>query len=573
MNDFFCLIRKSSVALAVTLAISTLSGCGSDDDKDVSTAGPTTPGTPATPASFSYVEGTIDAAHKAMAAGTLTCHQLVQGYLDRIQAYDFDTTGPELRSVIAVNPNALVDADKLDAAYKKSGLTGPLHCVPVLPKDNFDTADMPTTAGGLALKTSQPPDDAFTIQKLRAAGAVILGKANLDEFAFGFVGSSSMRGQVKNAYDQTKGPGGSSSGTGAAISASLAMVGLGSDTGGSVRVPSAVEGLVGIRPSLRLVSQDGIVPLAHFQDTAGPMCRTVQDCALLLDAMVGFDPGAGSNQRLSSDRKAVLIRNADEYKRITRIPSSYTAYLQKDGLKGARIGVVRALFGSNAQVLATMEAAIQRMKDAGATVEDVTIPDLSTITGSYASVSSYEFKNNLTEYLSSWSNSVDGHPLTFADVRASGGYESRNTSTFASYDTAGTNPESNPAYIKNTDERNPYVRARITRALDNVDASGASLGAPYDVLVYPGVLATAPNIGSSPNTGSNNRLSPFTGFPAMAIPAGMADMGSGNPRLPVGMEMLAREFDEPTLIRIGYSWQESAHPREAPTFTPELARK
>jgi Asp-tRNA(Asn)/Glu-tRNA(Gln) amidotransferase A subunit family amidase len=565
MNDFFCLIRKSGAAVAVTLAISTLSGCGSDDDKDVST-----PSTTAAP--FNYVEATISDAQTAMKEGRLTCHQLVQGYLDRIQAYDFDTSGPELHSVIAVNPNALSDADKLDAAFKKSGLTGPMHCVPVLPKDNFDTADMPTTAGGTALRTSQPPDDAFTIQKLRAAGAIILGKANLDEYAFGFVGSSSMRGQVKNAYDQTKGPGGSSSGTGAAISASLAMVGLGSDTGGSVRVPSAVEGLVGIRPSLRLVSQDGIVPLAHFQDTAGPMCRTVQDCALLLDAMVGFDPGAGSNQRISIDRKAVLMRNADEYKRITRIPASYTSYLQKDGLKGARIGVVRALFGTNAQVLATMEAAIQKMKDAGATVEDVTIPDLSTIT-SYSSVSSYEFKNNLTEYLSSWSNSVDGHPLTFADVKASGGYETRNTSTFNSYDTLGTNPESNAAYIKNTDERNPYVRARITRALDNVDASGASLGAPYDVLVYPGILAPAPALGSSPSTGSNNRLSPFTGFPAMAIPAGMTDMGTGNPRLPVGMEMLAREFDEPTLIRIGYAWQETAHPREAPTFTPELAKK
>lgn len=569
MHAFVCLVRKTGVAVSVALAISTLSGC-SDDDKDVAS----TPATPTAPAAtFTFVEGTITDLQKDLVSGALTCHQVVQGYLDRIQAYDFESTGPQLKSIVSINPDALAQADALDAAYKASGkLSGPLHCVPVLPKDNFDTVDMATTAGALALQMSRPPDDAFTIKKIRDAGAIIIGKANMDEFAFGFVGSASIRGQVKNAYDQTKGPGGSSSGTGAAISASLAMVGLGSDTGGSVRVPSAVEGLVGIRPSLRLVSQDGIIPLAHFQDTAGPMCRTVQDCALLLDAMVGFDSTAGSNQRVSIDRKAVLMRNADEYKRLTRTPASYTSYLVKDGLKGARIGVVRALFGTNANVLAAMEAAIQKMKDAGATVEDVTIPDLSTIT-SYSSVSSYEFKNNLTEYLSSWSNSTDGHPLTFADVKAGGLYESRNVSTFNSYDTLGTDPENNANYIKNTDERNPYVRARITRALDNVDATGASLGEPYDVLIYPGILATAPAIGSSPSTGNNNRLSPFTGFPAMAIPAGMVEPVVGQPKLPVGMEMLAREFDEPTLIRIGYAWQETAKPREAPTFTPELAKK
>ncbi|MDQ8036880.1 MAG: amidase family protein [Pedobacter sp.] len=569
MHAFVCLVRKTGVAVSVALAISALSGCN-DDDKDVAST-PTSPAAPT--ATFQYVEGTITDLQKDLASGALTCHQVVQGYLDRIQAYDFEAGGPELKSIVTVSSNALADADALDAKFKSTGkMSGPLHCVPVLPKDNIDTVDMPTTAGALALQSSRPDDDAYIIQKIRNAGGIIIGKANMDEFAFGFVGSASIRGQVKNAYDQSKGPGGSSSGTGAAISASLAMVGIGTDTGGSVRVPSAVEGLVGIRPSLRLVSQDGIIPLAPTQDTAGPMCRTVQDCALLLDAMVGFDSSSHSNQRISFERKAALIRSATEYNRLTRTPASYTSYLEKDGLKGARIGVVRALFGTNANVIAAMEAAIQQMKDAGATVEDVTIPDLSTVT-SYSSVSSYEFKNSLTAYLSSWSNALDGHFLTFDEVKASGLYESRNTSSFNSYGTNGTNPEANATYIKNTDERNPYARARITRALDNVDAAGLPLGEPYDVLLYPGILGTAPNIGSSPSTGNNNRLSPFTGYPAMAIPAGMVEPVVGQPKLPVGMEMLAREFDEPTLIRIGYAWQEYAKPRQAPTFTPELAKK
>ena len=556
---------NAKVWLAPALLGVMLAGCGGSDSND--NDGTAEPGGEAE--SFTYVEGTISQAQAALKSGEMTCEEMVQGYLARIQAYD--RQGPSLQSVIAVNPNALDDARDLDQFYATDGFKGPLHCVTVLLKDNFDTFDMPTTAGGLALETSQPPDDAFSVARLRDAGAIIIGKANLDEYAFGFRGSSSVGGQVRNSYDPTKGPGGSSSGTGSSIAASFAMVGTGSDTGGSIRVPSSLHGLVGIRPSLRLVSQDGIVPLAHWQDTGGPMCRTVEDCALTLGAMVGYDPGASSGQRFRFDHDADLMASPFEYQLATLAPSSYTKYLDSAALKGARIGVVRALFGDgegeNAEVQRVIEAALDRMRAAGATVEDVTIPDLSTILSDYRSVSRYEFKTNLTEYLESWPSSTDGHPRSFEEVYQSGGYEERNQRTFEFYDGAGTDLENNEDYLKNINERPDYVRQRFLAALENIDASGRSAGEPYDVLLYPSVLSLAPDVGNSPSAGSNNRLSPFSGFPALTMPAGMADT---DPALPVGMEMLGREFDEGTLIKLAYAYQELAKPRQAPTFTPEL---
>ena len=579
---------KPGFLFLLCLLTALLAGCSDSDGGDVDVDAP---------AEFAFVEGTIAQAHAAMRSGTLSCEALVQGYIDRIEAYD--RAGPELRSVISINPYALERASTLDARYADGGLTGPLHCVPVLLKDNFDTVDVYTTAGGLALETSQPPDDAFSVQGIVDAGGIVLGKANLDEFAFGFQGSSSVRGQVRNAYDPTKGPGGSSSGTGAAVAASLAMTGTGSDTGGSVRVPSSVEGLVGIRPSLRLVSQDGIVPLAASQDTAGPMCRTVEDCALMLDAMVGFDDGEYSNQREAFAYDSALIETADDYRTVTGVPETYTGYLDADGLDGARIAAIRPLFGDgegdNAAVQAELMAAIERMRDAGATVDVLTEDDLAARNVSidaltdFDSNSRYEFRQDLTAYLMSWSSAVDQHPRSFDAVEASGGYEARNEGTFAFYGAIGraienTDDDSEQAvayraaYERNLEERPDIVRNGLLRILDNRagnDLNAQALGAPYDALLYPSVLSLAPELGDSPNAGSNNRLSPFSGFPALTMPAGMVDDPDpdteGEPALPVGMELLAREFDEPTLIRLAYGYQQAAEPRAAPTFTPELA--
>lgn len=557
------LFVQSKTLVFCLLASAVLSACG---DADTTTVPPD----PAPLAEFKPVEGTIAQLHAALAAGTTSCEQVVQHYIDRINAYD--SLGPTLNSVIAVSATALDTAREQDLALASGESMQPLQCVTVLLKDNIDTADMPTSAGGLALQYSQPEDDAFIVQRLRAQGAIILGKANLDEFAFGYQGSSSMRGQVKNAYDQTKGPGGSSAGTGAAIAASFAMVGLGTDTGGSIRVPSSLEGLVGLRPSLRLVSQDGIVPLAHTQDTAGPMCRTVEDCALVMDALVGYDASTHSGQRRSYEHDAELVGSAVAYRDMTNLPDSYAAELSATALQGAHIGVVRALFGDgsseeNAAVQAVMNAALEKMAAAGATVEDVTIPGLDTILSKYKSVSRYEFCNDLTEYLSSWSNTLDNHYTSFQEVAQSLAYETRNQSTFTFYGYYCGDQSANADYQLNLVERPQVVRAALLQALENLDDAGIAQGAEFDVIVYPTILGLAPALGTSPSAGSNNRLSPFSGFPALTMPAGMA---ATTPALPVGLEMLGREFAEATLLKLAYSYQQQASPRQAPLYTPEL---
>jgi amidase len=527
--------------------------------------------------SFPVVEATVADVHAAFAAGELSCVDLVQAHLERIAAYD--DAGPQLQAVLSLAPDVLGTAADLDARYAAEGPTGPLHCIPVLVKDNVDTADLPTTAGSRALETARPPDDARIAAGLREAGAIVLGKANLDEFAFGFAGSSSLGGQVRNPYDPSRGPGGSSSGTGAAVAASLAVAGVGTDTGGSIRVPSSVQGLVGIRPSMRLVSQDGIVPLAHFQDTAGPMCRTVQDCALVLDAMVGFDDSVWTSgqhtEPMSRDDDATPMLSAEHYAAVTGVDAdhTYTDALDAAALDGARIGVVRGLFGSDPDVVAALESAITAMQAAGATVEDATIPDLSQVTG-YSSVSAYEFRDHLTEYLMSWP-SVPGdlHKRSFEEVAASLQYETGRAPTFALYGVQGHTRYQTAAYDDNTHGRTAFVRPRVRAALDNTTLAGEPLGAPFDALLYPSVQSP-PAVGGPPATGSNNRLSPFTGFPALSMPAGFTPATPDRVALPIGMELLGREFDEATLIGLAYAYQQAVAgtslARQAPTFTPEL---
>lgn len=532
---------------------------------------------------FPLVEATVSDFHEAMRKGEVSCRDVVQGYLQRIAAYDADPgaaypASPALRSVITVNAAAsLAKADELDRQFFSTGmLVGPMHCVTVLAKDNYDTADMKTTAGSVVLRNNQPPDDAYTVRRIREAGGIIIGKANLDEFAFGFTGSSSVGGKTRNAYVPDNSAGGSSSGTGTSIAASLAMVGLGTDTGGSVRVPAAVEGLYGLRPTLRLVSQDGIVPLAHGQDTGGPLCRSLPDCALTLDAMVGFDAAGTSGQRTAKAWDAPLVASATAYDAMTSRPASYTTALTIDGLKGARIGVVRAMFPAatpaNQLFLDTLDTALVRMRAAGATVEDVTIPDRAAILTSYASLSSYEFRDDLTTYLSSWSSSADGHPRTTEEVGAlMASLEPTRSANFNVYIATGTNRLTNPIYQNNLKPRDEFVIPRVQAALDNRNfVTGVSQGAAYDVLVYP-VLQGFNS--TSVNAGSNNRLSAFTGFPALAFPAGFVKASSTSPSVePVTLEMIGRAFAEPTLLRLGYGWQSVTAARVPSPLAPELAR-
>jgi Asp-tRNA(Asn)/Glu-tRNA(Gln) amidotransferase A subunit family amidase len=556
----------------VRLAVTLVFGVGAlvAPIRNPSVASAATPGT-----SFQWVEATIEDVRLALESGSLDCESLVSGYLQRIAAYD--DQGPALRSVITVHAQAVGKARALDDAYASAGPVGPLHCVPILLKDNIDTFDLPTTAGSRSLEGAQPPDDAFVVARLRAAGALVLGKANMDEFAMGFGGSSSLGGTVRNPYDPARGPGGSSSGTAAAVAASLSLTGLGTDTGGSIRVPSSAQGLIGIRPSLRLISQDGVLPLAHFQDTVGPMCRTVEDCAALLDAMVGFDPSSLSGQNtepLQRDDEAVAISSEAEYlDEVGLQPDDrYLDVLDPNGLRGARIGVVPALFGGDPDVVATVEAAIEAMERAGAVVESVTIPQLSTITG-YASVSRWEFRDHLTQYLDSWPSDQDGHPRSFEEVAISLEYETNRAPSFVNYGSSGAIRFVDPDYEKNTHERSEYVRPRVLAALNNVDIEGNPLGEPYDALLYPSVQSP-PVVGGPPQSGSNNRLSSFTGFPALSMPAGFTVATPERVALPIGMEMLGREFHEATLLRLAYGYQEAVEgtplARQAPKTTPEL---
>lgn len=571
--------RVTRVACTI-LFTAVLAACGGNDDD---TAEGDAVVLKADRKPFPLVEATIEGFHAAMRTGDVSCRDVVQGYLARIAAFDADAStaypdSPALHSVIATNPDALAKADELDRVFFKTGkMVGPMHCVTVLAKDNFDTYDMKTTAGSLALKNNQPPDDAYVIKKIRDAGGIIIGKANMDEFAFGFTGSSSVGGKTKNAYIPANSAGGSSSGTGTSIATNLAMIGLGSDTGGSVRVPSAVEGLYGLRPTLRLVSQDGIVPLAHGQDTAGPLCRQVQDCALVMDAMAGYDSATGSGQRNAKAWDAPLVGSAAAYASMTMQPATYMTSLSATGLKGARIGVVRGMFptatATNQAFIDTLNAALEAMKAAGATVEDVGISDRTTILTGYSSLSTYEFRDNLTEYLSSWSSATDAHLRTTEEVAtALETLEPDRVANFKSYVTAGTNKEANANYLRNLKPRDEYVIPRVTAALDNIDfTTSQSKGMAYDVLVYP-VLQGFNS--TSVNSGSNNRLSPFTGFPALAFPAGFVKSKDTSTSVePVTFEMIGRAFAEPTLFKLAYGWQKTTTARVPSPLAPELVAK
>lgn len=352
------------------------------------------------PRLFRFEEMTIAQLQAGMRKGTLTSRQLVQAYLERIA--ELDRKGPALRAVMEVNPDALAIADSLDAERKAKGPRGPLHGIPVLIKDNIDTADrMMTTSGSLALAGVRHKRDAFVAERLRAAGAVILGKTNLSEWANirsarSSSGWSGRGGQVRNPYALDRSPSGSSSGTGAAIAASFAAAGIGTETDGSIVSPSSVNSLVGIKPTLGLVSRSGIIPISHHQDTAGPMCRTVADAATLLGALTGADP-----------RDPATAASEGHARR------DYTSFLDANGLKGARIGIVRKdLMGFSPWSDRIAEAAIAAMKKRGAVIVDsLAIPDLAQLGGPELTVLLYDLKMDLNAYLGSLGKDSPVHTL------------------------------------------------------------------------------------------------------------------------------------------------------------------
>jgi amidase len=471
-------------------------------------------------------EATIFELQHAMKKGDLTSEELVTFYLDRIEEYD-DT----INSIITIDQGAIAKAKQLDKERKGGKVRGALHGIPVILKDNYDTYDMPTTAGSLSLEGSIPPDDAYQAKRLREEGAIILGKANLHEFAFGYLTISSLGGQTYNPYDLTRYPGGSSGGTAAAVASNFAAVGLGTDTGGSIRVPASFNNLVGIRPTMGLASRDGIIPLALTQDVGGPIARTVEDAAVILDTIAGYDP-ADSVTAASNGF----------------IPKTYTHYLKKNGLKNARIGVVRALYGNDPQINLAMDQAIEDMEKLGADVVEVTVPNLNQIL-SYPSLSNFEFKVDLNNYLASLGPNAPFKSL--AEIIESGKYDPSIENALITRNNRGS-LENDTVYQDIITNRPKLTKESLNTVLNENE---------LDVLVYPTLNALPAVLGTNQGSGSAPMLSPFSGFPSISVPAGFSDNG-----LPIGMELLGREFAEPTLIKLAYSYQEGTDHRKAPVL-------
>ena len=483
-------------------------------------------------AQVEVTEATLVELQEAMAAGRATSVDITSAYLARIEAYD--RSGPRLNAIIRLNPHALADAERLDAERARQGPRGPLHGIPVLLKDNYDAFDMPTSAGTLTLAGLVPPDDAFQVRKLRDAGAVILGKTNLHELAYGITTIAALGGQTLNPYDPTRNPGGSSGGTGAAIAASFAAVGWGSDTCGSIRIPASHNNLVGLRPTKGLSSIDGIVPLAHTQDVGGPLARTATDLAIALDATVGADPADPATRALEG-RALPRFREA----------------LAGATLAGVRLGILAGLFGDtpeDAAVAGVVRAAIGRMVELGADTVTIDIPDYqSLISGS--SVIAHEFKWDLGDYLAS----VPDAPVSSLEEMLDRGLNHAALVPILERSTAPASRDTE-AYRDALAKRGPLRDAVIAA----MDAGGV------DALVYP-TIRTVPNQIGEPQRGSNCQLSATSGLPAISFPAGWSD------GLPVGVEMLARPFADARLVGIAYAFELADRQRRAPAVTPPLA--
>lgn len=496
----------------------------------------------ATSRAFALEEATISAIHAAFAARQLTCAQLVRSYLARIEAYD--DQGPALNALLTVNPRALETAAEMDKAFAADkSIRRSLHCIPVILKDNYDTADMPTTGGAETLAQSRPMEDAFVVRRLRQAGAIIIAKANLGELAIGDGTTvSSLGGRTRNPYDPLRTPGGSSGGTGASIAANFAVLGTGSDTGQSIRSPASAQSLVGLRPTRGLVSRNGIIPYSPTQDEAGPITRTAEDAARMLDVMVGYDP--------ADPITAFGLHKS---------PTSYTTFLDANGLKGARIGVLTSFLGQEAvhrEVNAVVEAARKKMTVLGATVVSITVPTLNDLIQNIA-VTSFELKIALNSYFARLGPRA---PVkTLEEFIARGEFHSTNKGALEAAQAVvdGTNS----AEYKNRLLR----RLDLRQALMTVMADNR-----LDAIMYPPQRRLVALIGE-PQLERNGVLSNGTGFPAIAFPGGFSAPTSSAPLgVPIGIELLGPDWSEPVLLKLAHAFEQAAQIRKPPVSTPPL---
>ena len=483
---------------------------------------------------FEVAEASIADLQKAMTEGRVTSKALVEAYLNRVAA--FDRQGPRLNALITVNSNALREAEALDRERAAKGPRGPLHGIPVIVKDNYSTADMQTTAGTMALLGFVPNADAFQVRKLREAGAVILAKSNLHELASGITTVGSAFGETRNPYDPARNPGGSSGGTGAAIAASFAAAGMGSDTCGSIRIPSSVNNLVGLRPTKGLSSIAGIVPLSTTQDVGGPLARSVADLAAMLDATIGEDP---------ADAATKLPAGLSRPKFVEAIASA--------ALKGARIGILEPLFGDAAddqEVIRIVRASIDELKKEGVTAVPVPMPELqAALDGS--SVINAEFKEDLGKYLAGSGNP----PVHSLEEIVRGGLYHSSLSGVLNLRVAS----------KGRDSREYQIAMAKRTAIQQVMLKLME-DQKLDALLYPTLRRKPARVGE-PQGGSTCQLSASTGFPAISMPAGFTADG-----LPVGVELLGKAWDDAKLAGYAYAYELATHHRRAPARTPALTR-
>jgi len=488
--------------------------------------------------SFELLEATIPELQAALAAGTVTSRDLVSMYLARIDAYD--QKGPALNAISAINSQAQAQAEALDAERRTRPLRGPLHGIPIIIKDNYETVTMQTADGSRSLAGWVAGTDAVLVRKLRDAGAIVIAKSNMHEFARGITTLGSLFGQTRNPYMLDRNPGGSSGGTGAAIAANFAAVGMGSDTCGSIRIPASHNSLAGIRGTQGLASRTGIIPLSTTQDIGGPIGRSVTDVAIVLDAIVGYDPA-----------------DPETAASIGHIPKSYTEFLQLGGLRGARIGTLTNLFGADpadAEVATVVRAGINQMKASGAELVEVTIPGLNELLMDRLNgflILTQDFKFDFNAYLAAHPTapvrtleevlaSGKYHPALEAGLRTSQAVESRDTKEYLEH------------IVKRDTLRQAILKAMADHRLD--------------ALAYPTIRRKA-NVAGQPQVGTNCHLSANSGLPAIVAPGGFTPDG-----LPVGVELLGRAWSEPLLIKLAYAYEQATRHRRPPSSTPALTR-
>ena len=484
---------------------------------------------------FNVIELTIAQAHDALRTNKITCEQLTRRFLNRIKAYDQTTN---LNAIIYINLNAINKARALDKKYAEQHTMRKLHCIPVILKDNFDTADMPTEAGSIALQGSIPSDDAFMVKRLRQEDAIIIAKSNMGEWAFSpYDTISSSHGETLNAYDLTRVPAGSSGGTASAIAANFGIIGMGSDTGNSIRGPASHLSLVGIRSTIGATSRDGIVPLVLNRDIGGPLMRTVTDTAIVFTVIKGFDP-EDTSTRLS----------------IGRVKDDYEKYLKQDGLKGVRLGVLRELYETDtadAEVLQLMVQAINDLRQAGAIIIDPFVIDdfeqLKNATG-FCSRFYYDLKN----YLATLGKHAPIKSLD--DVYQQKLFREQNMEAMQwALDEKGDPAMQNPPCIDVAGDprRKALLSAVITEMND----------ARVDAIIYPSWSNPPRKLAdnTSPHGNNSAAIAPHTGQPAITVPMGFTKAG-----LPAGLQFLARPFDEHKLFQYTYTYEQITRHRKPP---------